>query len=101
MNKKYAEFQKKTQIHNDYDLQYYGLGLSGESGEVANEIKKLRRDDDNILTDERKEKIITELGDTMWYITGICNHLGITIDDLLVNNMDKLQKRHGEKIDKL
>ena len=92
MNKEFSKFQKETQVKNDFDLKYFALGLCGEVGEVANEIKKLERDDNNVLTKGRKEKIITELGDSMWYIAGICNTLDVEIDDLLHNNIDKLKK---------
>lgn len=86
---KYEEFQLKTQ-KKDFDLKYMALGLGGEVGEVQNEIKKLERDDNNNLTEKRKNKIITEMGDTMWYLTGICNKLNCSIFDVISNNMDKL-----------
>jgi len=86
----YSEFQKKTQ-YEKFDLKYMALGLCGEVGEVANEIKKLERDDKNILTKERKNKIILELGDTMWYFTGICNSLGISLKEVMKKNMEKLK----------
>ena len=86
---RYMAFQKSTEV-KELDLKYMGLGLGGEVGEVLNEIKKLERDDNSELTDIRKKKIITELGDTMWYITGLCSRLNCTIDDLLTNNMEKL-----------
>ena len=89
MNSKYHEFQKKTQKKN-FDLKYLALGLGGEVGEVQNEIKKLERDDNNNLTDIRKHKILLELGDTMWYLTGILNQLDTTIDEILELNIQKL-----------
>ena len=88
---KYLTFQQKTQI-KEFDLKYLALGLGGEVGEVQNEIKKLERDDDNVLTENRKNKIITELGDVMWYITGICNKLDINLDQVINGNIKKLQK---------
>ena len=90
MFKKYSKFQKKTQYEKTFDLKYMALGLCGEVGEVANEIKKLERDDKNILTKERKNKIILELGDTMWYFTGICNMLGVSLEEVMKKNMEKL-----------
>ena len=89
MNQNYQQFQRSTEL-KDFSINYMAIGLGGEVGEVLNEIKKLERDDNSELTDIRKKKIITELGDTMWYITGICSRLNCTIDDLLKNNMEKL-----------
>tara|TARA_B100001094_G_C18150607_1_gene783471 strand:- start:1141 stop:1416 length:276 start_codon:yes stop_codon:yes gene_type:complete len=91
MNSKYQSFQKKTQ-KKDFDLKYLALGLGGEVGEVQNEIKKLERDDDNNLTKERKQKILNELGDVMWYLSGILNQLDTTIDEILELNIQKLTK---------
>ena len=88
---KYKKHQINTQLKN-FNLQYLALGLGGEVGEVQNEIKKLERDDNNLLNEDRKKKIITELGDVMWYLTGICNNLDITLEDVLNNNMEKLKK---------
>ena len=88
---RYMEFQKSTEV-KELDLKYMGLGLGGEVGEVLNEIKKMERDDNNILTPERKQKIITELGDTLWYISGICKRIDVTFEDLVKENMDKLSK---------
>ena len=90
MNYEYQSFQKKTQ-KKDFDLKYLALGLGGEVGEVQNEIKKLERDDNNILTQQRKSKIIEEMGDVMWYFSGILNRLDTTIDNVLENNMNKLK----------
>ena len=67
------------------------IGLGGEVGEVLTEIKKLERDDHNILTESRKSKIVDELGDVMWYLTGICNRLDISLNDVLKNNVKKLK----------
>ena len=53
---------------------------------------KLERDDNNVLSNARREKIITELGDVMWYLTGICNRLNCSIEDVLKNNIEKLNR---------
>ena len=56
MINKYTQFQKDTSL-KDFSLQYLTIGLLGEVGEFANEIKKLERDDNNILDNDRKNKI--------------------------------------------
>ena len=91
MINKYTQFQKDTSL-KDFSLQYLTIGLLGEVGEFANEIKKLERDDNNILDNDRKNKIRLELGDTMWYIFGICNKLNIDFNDILKDNILKLSK---------
>ena len=78
-------------VHSDQRV-HHAIGLGGEVGEVLNEIKKLERDDNNMLSNQRREKIIIELGDVMWYLTGICNRLNCSIEDVLKNNIEKLTK---------
>jgi NTP pyrophosphatase (non-canonical NTP hydrolase) len=89
----YSEFQQNTQ-KKQFDIKYMALGLGGEVGEVQNEIKKLERDDNNQLDEDRRNKIITELGDTMWYFTGICNQIGCSLQQILENNMEKILQRN-------
>jgi NTP pyrophosphatase (non-canonical NTP hydrolase) len=90
---KYSEFQQNTQ-KKQFDIKYMALGLGGEVGEVQNNIKKLERDDNNQLKEDRRNKIITELGNTMWYFTGICNQIGCSLQEVLENNMEKLSQRN-------
>ena len=85
----YMKFQKSTEI-KELDLKYMALGLGGEVGEVLNEIKKLERDDNNIMTSERKIKIIEEMGDVLWYMSAMCNRLDTNFDELIKHNKNKL-----------
>jgi len=71
---------------------YDGLGL-GEAGEVQGKIKKIIRDNGGIITPEATEEIKSELGDTLWYITSMCENLGITLADVAQGNIDKLHDR--------
>ena len=92
---KYAIFQKNTEKNKNFNLQYMALGLGGEVGEVLNEIKKYERDDNNILSIVRREKIITEMGDVLWYFQGLCNRLNISILDVMENNIEKIENRNN------
>ena len=85
----YMKFQKSTEV-KDFDLEYMTIGLGGEVGEVLNEIKKLERDDNNILTPQRKLKIIEEMGDVLWYISAMCNRLDTNFNELMKHNKNKL-----------
>jgi NTP pyrophosphatase (non-canonical NTP hydrolase) len=49
------------------------------------------RDDNNLLTNERMEKIKLEMGDVLWYYVGICNKLGISFNEILELNYKKLK----------
>ncbi len=72
---------------------YPTLGLAGESGELANKIKKIFRDDKGVLTDQRKEEVKHELGDMLWYVAEICTCMNIELDDIAQANINMLASR--------
>lgn len=78
------------------------LGLVGEAGETADKIKKLIRDKDGVVSDEDKELVTKELGDTLWYIASVARYLGVPLSEVASGNIDKLENRyqrnkiHGE-----
>lgn len=74
-------------------LMYVGLGLAGEAGEVANQIKKIARDNGGVVTPERRDKIADELGDVWWYGLRICYEMGLDPYEVLARNQQKLQQR--------
>ena len=85
---RYQQVQHNTSLRN-FDLQYLTIGFSGEVGEVCNEVKKLVRDDDGVLTNERRRKMIDEMGDVMWYFMGMVRVLDTSMEEILENNMAK------------
>ena len=76
----------------EFGLPYLALGLIGESGEVAERIKKHIRGDKEL----KPEKTLEELGDVLWYMANLCETLGFTLADVASANITKLRKRHGE-----
>jgi predicted amidohydrolase len=48
--------------------KYCALAAVGEAGEIANKVKKVFRDDDGIVTEERRLDLIEEAGDVLWYV---------------------------------
>jgi len=73
-----------------YELMYLALGLTGEAGELANNIKKLYRDGDSA---ELREKTAKELGDVMWYAARMASALGLDLEATLAENKAKLESR--------
>src|SRR3990167_9973339 len=82
--REYQQTALETAIYPDVgeNIVYPALGLAGEAGEVANQVKKIIRDDEGALTADRAETIISELGDVLWYAAAIANELGITLEDV-------------------
>lgn len=70
------------------------LGLVGEVGEVIEHVKKDRR-----AGDKRKpltrEKLVDEGGDVLWYLTRLFGEHGITLDEVMAYNVNKLEARHA------
>jgi len=69
------------------------LGLSAEAGEFGDLVKKCLFQGKE-LNKENKELMVKELGDVMWYLAQGCMALGVTIDEVLWANIDKLEKRY-------
>ena len=44
-------------------LTYPALGLAGEAGEICNKVKKIIRDDGGVLSDDKKQALVDELGE--------------------------------------
>lgn len=93
----FSQYQKKAIRFAEYpnagvDVNYPVVGLVGEAGEVAGAWKKILRGDNN-KDGQLGEKIIDELGDTLWYISEIANCLGISLDEIAKRNIRKLQDR--------
>lgn len=74
---------------------YPALGLAGEAGEVANEIKKVYRDDGNFAF--RINSIASEMGDVLWYLASLANSLGISLDDCLELSLNKVLNKTWER----
>lgn len=92
------EYQVESQTTAIYpgqgrNLVYPTLGLCGEAGELANKVKKIQRDNNNILTYERKLELIEEAGDCLWYLAAICNELGTSLNFVASRNLAKLAAR--------
>lgn len=78
-------------------LHYTGIALAGEVGEVCNEIKKWDRDDQQQMTELRHTKLCYELGDVLWYLTSLCDDLGVSLGQVAQWNIRKLQDRYQPK----
>lgn len=92
------EFQTgatKTALYPDSgkNLLYPILGLCGESGELAEKMKKLIRDDNGIMTDERRDLMKKELGDVLWYVSQAARELGYSLEEIGEENLAKLASR--------
>lgn len=77
------------------NLSNVGLGLAGEAGEVADEIKKHLHHGHPL----NREKLIKECGDVFWYLALAATVLGTTVEEIMQINIDKLKARYPEGFD--
>lgn len=101
----FNEYQDKCRktafyAHADEGLKvlYPTLGLTGESGEVAEKVKKLYRDKNGKIDDEFITNIKKELGDVMWYIAALCSDLNLRMEDAAKENIEKLLDRKSRGV---
>lgn len=68
------------------------LGLSGESGECADLVKKHLFQGHELDA----EKLANELGDVAWYLAVASYAIGYSLEAVLQMNVDKLRKRYPD-----
>jgi len=94
----FEEYQKQSRkfaIYYDKDSNYVypTLGLAGETGEIAEKIKKVLRDKGGVVDEETKQLIAKELGDVLWYLSQLATELNLSLDEVAVTNIEKLTSR--------
>ncbi|NMA95459.1 MAG: nucleoside triphosphate pyrophosphohydrolase family protein [Clostridiales bacterium] len=72
------------------------LGLAGESGEVADHIKKHLFQGHDL----DRQNLVNELGDICWYIAIMAEGLGYTLEDVMKLNIEKLLRRYPDGFEK-
>ena len=91
-----------TNASNENLILNGAMGLCGESGEVADKIKKIYRDNNGIISEDNKEQLVKEMGDVLWYLANMATDLNVTLEDVARKNLEKIQIRqqknliHGE-----
>lgn len=98
-----------------FGFSYCAHKLAGEAGELNEHFGKAMRDDGLLrtefmsstgygaetaytvivrkLTPARKEFLIKEIGDCLWYLSALCNELGISLFEAALMNLKKLRSR--------
>ena len=84
-----------TRLENDglKRLLHAGIGLSTESGEFLDALKKhifYGKDLDRV-------NLAEEMGDLFWYLAIVSDELGVDMSDVMERNIAKLKARYGEK----
>lgn len=79
-------------------ISYVGLKLAGEAGELSEKVGKAIRDDGGVLTETRRDDLVSEAGDVFWYLAELMTLLGIKLGDVAQRNLDKLEDRSNRGV---
>ena len=73
-------------------ILHMAVGVSGEAGELLDAIKK------HAVYQKQLDinNVIEEAGDILFYLTGLLNELGLTIEECMEANVAKLSKRYPQ-----
>ena len=77
---------------------YSCMGLAGETGELIEKIKKVMRNDNGQISDEKRELIKLEIGDVLWYLSQVARFCDIAFDDAAKANVEKLADRRARGV---
>ena len=91
-------YQKNARLTAQYpnlgsNYIYPTLGLVGEAGEVAEKVKKVIRDKKGVFDNESKKGLKKEMGDVLWYVSNLCTEFNFNLDDIALQNLEKLKLR--------
>ena len=74
-------------------ILHMAVGVSGEAGELLDAVKKHAVYQKPLDFDNVRE----EAGDILFYLTGLLNELGLTLNECIEANVEKLSKRYPER----
>jgi len=96
----YQERSRQTALYPQVGSNpiYPTLGLCGESGEVADKIKKVLRDRGGVFDDQIRDELRLELGDVLWYVAQLASELGLDLEDIAAANLAKLASRVARNV---
>lgn len=93
--KEFQETSKRTmnkELNLEETISNMVFGLVGETGEVVDALKKGMFQGHMI----DRNNLVEEMGDIMFYIVNLASVLGLSMEDILEHNHQKLLKRFPE-----
>jgi len=105
MSMTFDEYQKQalSTAVDSYDnptLQHsiWAMGIAGEAGEVLEKWKKIVAYKKGNVSEDDLNELAKELGDVVWYIAVLAHSLGLSLDDIMSRNVQKLQSRKARGV---
>ncbi|HSX37061.1 MAG TPA: nucleoside triphosphate pyrophosphohydrolase family protein [Patescibacteria group bacterium] len=96
----FGEYQKRAiaTIHKSYDdplmqNSVWVMGIAGEAGEIVEKWKKAVAYRQGKFSDEEFSDFKKEFADVIWYIAVLADSLGLSLDEIMSQNVAKLADR--------
>ncbi|HKR82391.1 MAG TPA: nucleoside triphosphate pyrophosphohydrolase family protein [Candidatus Saccharimonadales bacterium] len=100
----FDEYQKQalTTAVNTYEplmaKTIWAMGVAGEAGEVVEKWKKIVAYKDGKVSQEDLDELAKELGDVVWYIAVLAHTLGLSFENVMQRNVEKLKSRQSRGV---
>lgn len=101
----FDEYQKAalTTAHISYDdplmqNSVWVMGIAGEAGEIVEKWKKAVAYREGKFDDDQWRDFKKELADVIWYIAVLADSLGVSLDELMQQNVAKLADRKKRNV---
>ncbi len=72
-------------------LSHRTLGLAGESGIVANQMKKVIRDRGGIPNHDDRIVAMEKIGDVLYYVAVLSEYFDLSLEEVAAANLEKSQ----------
>lgn len=107
----YQDKAMQTCMPTSYNVAYMLFNLAGEVGEVCSKVAKAIRKGDidineNVISEKRdlgttqkiEKGIEDELGDVLWQVAGLCAVMGVSLEKIANQNLNKLADRQKRNV---
>lgn len=80
------------------DKTVWAMGIVGEAGEIIEKWKKMVAYNGGDLTEDFVADMKKELGDVVWYVAVFADSLGLSLEEIMQLNVQKLQDRKKRNV---
>lgn len=78
-------------------IAHRSLGLSGEAGIIANQLKKVIRDKDGKLSGEDVAELQKRLGDVLYYVATLADYCDLPLSAVAKQNLEQSSQFKKER----
>jgi NTP pyrophosphatase (non-canonical NTP hydrolase) len=91
-----GEIAHQKEDGSDWNLNDWMVAVTGELGEAANVLKKIRRGD--LSLEEAKPKLIQEFADVVIYLDLLSSQAGINLGEAVMDTFNTKSEKVGSKV---